>query len=457
MSTQAPAAPAKLTRTRSKRRPAVRAGSTIPTQLADMLRGVGDPKQQLALITAHHSPEVVKDLAYVVGRAQAEEFVQDAILRLFETHTPKPGAPYTSVEGYHRLRAALITYSTNKVIDHRRRVATRSEVLVAAMDDPETSQWLEREGGNLAIEAGDANLVANLDASALYDAMRRVDIRDAELVRMKLEGATFYDICGHLGVRSTNAAFKHYSRAVCAVQKILRHYGFGGYCNDYGEYLLLARQEVAAAGRDSERPLTEMVGDERALEIRLHVYGDPNIPSDEGCYGCQHAGETHAVALHTFNPLIFLPAAGLVGAAKGAIAGAWGNITGWFGGLFGGGATGGATAGTGVVAKGAAVVVAATAAVGGTITIEHATHHQAPAKHPAKTLVVATQPRPTFTPPAARSSRPKETATAATTSKAPVKRHAPSAEAEFAPTPSPTPRRSSTSSRGGSPSGEFTP
>ena len=39
---------------------------------------------------------------------------------------------------------------------------------------------------------------------------------------------------------------KQYSRAVCAVQKVLRQYGFGGFCSDYGEYLLLLRQEVTA-------------------------------------------------------------------------------------------------------------------------------------------------------------------------------------------------------------------
>lgn len=455
MSTQAPTAPAKLTRTRGRRRPAARTGSTIPPQIAEMLRSVSDPKEQLALITAHHSPHVVKDLSYLVGFAQAEEFVQDVILQLLETDTPTPGAPYTSVEGYNRLRARLITYSTNRVIDHSRKTSARSEVLVGTMSDPATTEWLEREGGRLAIDVDDETLVSNLDASALYDAMRRVEPRDAELVRMKLEGATFNDICEHLRVRSTNAAFKQYSRAVCAVQKVLRQYGFGGFCSDYGEYLLLLRQEVTADSQGTERPLTEMVGKERALEIRLHVYGDPKISSDEGCHGCRHAGETHAVALHSFNPLVFLPAAGLIGVAKGAIAGAWGNLTGWVAGLFGGGAA----------VKGTAVVVAATAAIGGTITIEHVAHNArpaAPASSPAQTRVV-TVPRPKFTPPARTTiTKPKE-ATAASTSKpagAKPKRLAPSAEQEFAPTPNitPAPRpRTSRSSGGGSASGEFTP
>ena len=448
---------------RGRRPIGVRPGSTVPAEIATRLHGVGDAGEQLGAIARHTLPEMIRRIAWQVGHAKAEDLAMDVIERHLADHAANPREGYCTVEAYHRLRASLIRSTVNASIDHLRRKSTRVEVPVGSFFDEGEHDSLLREGGDLTTEAEDEALHRRLDAAALYDGLRRLDARDAELLRMKLDGATFADLAGHLGVRSTNAAFKQYQRAVCAVQKVLRRYGAGGYCADYAPYLLLVRQEAAATD-DGERPLTDVVGAERARAIRLHIFGDPEIASDDGCAGCRTAGCEHEIILGSFlpAPLLLLPAVGLVAAVKGAVGGAWSGLTGWLGGMFGGG---GATVGAGVAAKGTAIVAAAAVAVGGSVTVRNAVHH-APSPVRAEVAVQASRdsPVPQASTPSVVITRQRVPPTrpsvpAAQPSRTTATVSAP--EAEFAPTPRPRMRAARTrparAASGGSALGEFAP
>lgn len=440
------------------RRPAgVRPGSTVPKEVATRLRDVGDAVEQLGAIAQHTLPEMIRKIAWQVGHAKAEDLAMDVIERHLVEHAAHPRDGYCTVEGYHRLRASLIRSTVNASIDHLRRKGTWVEMPVGSFFDEDAHHNLPHNGAGLTTETQDEGVHRQLDAAALYDGLRRLDARDAELLRMKLEGSTFTDLARHLGVRSTNAAFKHYQRAVCAVQKVLERYGAGGYCTECAPYLLLVRQEVAATP-GAERPLTDMIGAERARAIRLHVYGDPQIASDDGCAGCRTAGREHEIILGSFlpAPLLILPAVGLVAAVKGAVGGAWSGLTGWLGGMFGGG---GAAVGAGVSAKGTAIVAAAAIAVGGSVTVRNAVH-DAPSSVRAKVAVQASSavtPSVALAPRRAPRARPSAPATLPSRTTA-----TPSApEAEFAPTPWPRASaarlRPARATAGGSALGEFAP
>ena len=167
-----------------------------------------------------------------------------------------------------------------------------------------------------------------------------------------------------------------------AVQPILERYGAGGFCRDSGPYLLLVRQERdAETASNGERPLTDLIGSEHALEIRLHVYGDPDVDSDEGCDACQHAGAQQGSALVMYlpEPLLLVPSGGLIAAAKDTAVSVWGSVAGWLAGLSGSSGTAlvDVTEGASVAVKSAAVLAAAAMAVGGTITVNHVVngHH----------------------------------------------------------------------------------
>ncbi len=453
-------APAHIGATRARRPTRARPGATIPTQIIDRLRGVTDPADQLGAIAHHALPELVRKIAWQVGHAKAEDLAMDVIERHLAEHRKNPRDSYCTVEDYHRLRASLVRSTVNASIDHLRRKSTRVELPIGSFGEDYTHSKVVRAGGEMIADDAEDGPHHRFDAAALYDGLRRVDTRDAELLRMKLDGSTFAELADHLGVRSTNAAYKRYQRAMSAVQTVLERYGAGGYCADHGSYLLLLRQEVAFSGDGGEQPLTDMVGQERALGIRMHVYGDPAIASDDGCAGCRKAGQEHEMILGSFlpPPLLLVPAAGVIPAVTGALAGAWSALSGWFGGLLGGGG-GGAAAGVGVATKGAALVAAATVAVGGAITI-HTVVDGAPAKSvPVKAF--GRDPTPSVTieprrPAPVHTSIPKPAAARRAASRPPA---AGSARDEFAPTPQPrtSVTRAPRTSGGGSAVGEFTP
>ncbi len=438
-----------------------RPGSTVPTHIAMRLRGVTDGAEQLGAIAHHTLPELIGKIAWQVGHAKAEDLAMDVIERHLTEHRKNPRDSYHHVDEYHRLRASLIRSTVNASIDHLRRKSTRVEMSVGSFFD-DGDHDMAVAGGDLPIDECDEALHRHLDAAALYDGLRRVDARDAELLRMKLDGATFTELADHLGVRSKNAAFKQYQRALSAAQTILERYGAGGYCAEYGASLLLLRQEAAATDDGAERPLTDMVGTDRAREIRLHVYGDPAIASDDGCAGCRNAGREHEVILGSFlpPPLLLIPAAGLLAAVKGAVGGAWSGLTSWLGGLFGGG--GGAAAGAGVAAKCTAVIAATAVAVGGSVTVRNAVHRSPPKPVPAKVSAMTPAPAVVFTP--RRTTRPRtSTATTKASAATPARitTRAGSPAAEFTPTPrsrtSAPRKRSPRAAAGGNAAAEFAP
>lgn len=439
------------------------AGSVVPVMLIDHLRSVPDGRDQLAVIAMHHFRDLVRQVAWQVGDAKAEDIVQDVILRHLGKHDTGPQSEYTSVNAYHKLRSSLITSTKNAAIDHLRRKSTRAEIAVGSFSDDTLHDLVGRKGGDPAFESPD-DAPRDVDGAALHDGLRRIDKRHSRLLRMKLSGATFSDIATHMGV-STTTAYNAYQRAMRAVQPLLERYVAGGFCDEYGPHLLLARQEHDCAGNPpDEQPLTDMIGTERAREIRLHVYGDPDVPADDGCVACRHSGAEHGAALIVYlpTPLLLVPAGGLFAVAKSTAAGTWGSITGCIGALLGDGgtATGGAGAGAMVAAKGAAVVAAAALAVGGTITVRHLAGGYPSTTTPATTLaanpiqMVAARPR-RVTPPSAavRTSAPRT----ATSSRANTAGSG-SPAAEFTPAPEPRSGTPPTSNGGsGGAAGEFTP
>lgn len=435
MSTHAPTRPAI---TAARRSPQPWAGSTVPSGITDQLDRTADARDQLAAIAMHHFRDLVRQVAWQVGDAKAEDLVQDVIMRHLTKHDAGQRPDYTSVRGYHKLRASLITSTKNAAIDHLRRKSTRAETSVGTFMDDAVRGRAGSDGGDPNSE----NAPRDLDSSALQDGLRRVDKRHAQLLRMKLSGATFGDIGTHLGV-STTAAFNAFKRAMNAVQPILERYGAGGFCRDSGPYLLLVRQERdAETASNGERPLTDLIGSEHALEIRLHVYGDPDVDSDEGCDACQHAGAQQGSALVMYlpEPLLLVPSAGLIAAAKDTAVSAWASIAGWLAGLSGSGGTAlvDVTEGASAAVKGAAVLAAAAMAVGGTITISHVVNgHHAMTR---ATRSLGATAASTFTVHASRTtplSMPPSSSRRTTTSTA--RRLAPpgSPAAEFAPIPEP--------------------
>ena len=456
MSTHAPTRP---TITAGRRTPQPWAGSTVPPDITDRLDRNADARDQLAAIAMHHFQDLVRQVAWQVGDAKAEDLVQDVIVRHLTKHDAHPQPDYTSIGGYHRLRSSLITSIKNAAIDHLRRKSTRTEMSVGTFTD-------DALRGRAGCDRGDPisdHAPHDLDSSALQDGLRRVDKRHAQLLRMKLSGATFSDIATHLGV-STTAAFNAFQRAMSAVQPILERYRAGDFCRESGPHLLLVRQERDAdTNPNGERPLTDMIGLEYAREIRLHVYGDPDVDSDEGCVACQHAGAQQGSALVMYlpAPLLLVPTGGLIAAAKGAAASVWGWVPGWLGGLSGGSgaAGGGVTAGAGVAAKGAAVVAAAALAVGGTITVNHiADGHPATTRAPTKLGATLAPTATTHAQDTAPLSTPPRPVLRSTPSTARRSAHPGSPAAEFAPAPQPrvlTPRKRRTG--GGSATGEFAP
>ncbi len=439
--------------TRPRRAPRRWASATVPMDLTDQLGRFADARDQLAAIAMYHFRDLVRQVGWQVGDAKAEDLVQDVILRHLGRHDTDPQPQYTSVNAYHKLRSSLITSTKNAAIDHLRRTATRAEMPVGTFGGDRVDTVVGRAGGVLTSDVCD-DLVRDLDSSALHDGLRRVDGRHAQLLRMKLNGATFSDIATHMEV-STTTAYKAYQRAMRSVQPVLERYGAGGFCNEYGPYLMIARQEHDRADDPSgEQPLTDMIGIERALELRLHVYGDPDVDSDEGCVACRHAGAQHGAALVMYlpAPLLLMPATGVIAVAKGAAASVWSSVTGWFSGLLGG------SAASGVAAKGVGVVIAAAVAIGGTITVNHvADGHVAPARGAkgltaAPAVTIAGQPKPVTPPPipARTSSRRSTPATSTARSGSPASGL----------TPTPQPRTGADRPRSGghgNPAAEFTP
>lgn len=454
MTTHAPTHPTIIA---GRRTPQPWAGSTVPSSIIDQLDRSADARDQLAAIAMHHFQYLVRQVAWQVGHAKAEDLVQDVIVRHLTKHDADPQPDYTSVSGYHKLRSSLITSTKNAGIDHLRRKSTRAETSVGTFTDDALRGLAGSDSGDPIPE----DAPRDLDSSALQDGLRRVDKRHAQLLRIKLSGATFADIATHLGV-STTAAFNAFQRAMSAVQPILERYGAGGFCRDSGPYLMLVHQERnAEADPNGERPLTDLIGSEHALEIRLHVYGDPDVDSDEGCVACQHAGAEQGSALVMYlpAPLTLVPAGGLIAAAKGTGVSVWGSVTGWLGGLSGSSAAaaGRVTAGASVAAKSVAVVAAAALAVGGTITISHVANGH-PATTRARSLVatpaptVTANPRGTTPQSMPPKSSPRKTAS---TDRRPSRPGSPAAE--FAPAPEPrahNPRKRSAG--GGSAAAEFT-
>ena len=398
-----------------RRRPAAaRPGASVPADLADRLRRMTDPRDQLIAIAEHGRRRLERSVAGMVGATNAEDVVSEVIVRHLERHASEPPTSYAGVEGYHRLRASLIRSTRNAAVDMTRRRAW-AEVLTGGPGDPHLRGALLGNAEDPGGGAGAGSLAAALDGAALYDALRRLDPADADVLRVKLvEGATFAGLAAHLGVRSTNAAHKRYLRAIRAAQSALARYGAGGYCSDSAPYLALLAQEVA--GRANHRPLSEMLGEARAEAIRLHVWGAPDTPGDEGCHGCQIATRREGRALAMFLPpvLLAMPVprpAGLVA----AVTGARDAVTTWLAGVltgFGPAAPGGA----GLLGRGAALAAAAILTVGGAATLRTLTPGgtaTAPAVARARVLPAVIPPAvraPHRAAPPARVARPPDAA-----------------------------------------------
>jgi DNA-directed RNA polymerase specialized sigma24 family protein len=350
------------------RRPAAaRPGAAVPADLADRLRRMASPRDQLIAIAEHERRRLERSVAGMVGATNAEDVVSEVIVRQLERHATDPTTSYASVEGYHRLRASLIRSTRNAAIDMTRRRAW-AEVLAGGPGDPHLRGALLGCGGDPDGDSAAGSLAAALDGAALYDALRRIDPADADVLRVKLmEGATFAGLAEHLGVRSTNAAYKRYLRAIRAAQSALARYGAGGYCADSAPYLALLAQEVA--GDLDHRPLSEILGEARAEAIRLHVWGASDTPGDDGCHGCQIATRREGRALAMFLPpaLLAMPVprpAGLVA----AVAGVRDAVTTWLEGVLTGLGPA-APGGAGLLGRGAALTAAATLTLGGAATI----------------------------------------------------------------------------------------
>ena len=424
------------TRPRTRRTTLPWVGSPVPVDLTDQLPSVADARDQLAAIAMYHFRDLVRQVAWQVGDAKAEDLVQEVIVRHLDKHDANPQSRYTSVTAYHKLRLSLITSTKNAAIDHLRRKSTRAELPVGSFSDDMLEDLVGTEGGELTLEISD-EATRDLDSSALHDGLRRVDKSHAQMLRMKLSGATFGEIATYMGV-STTGAYKAYQRAMRAVQPVLERYGAGGFCDEYGPHLLLVRQEHDGA---DDRPLTDMIGAERAREIRLHVYGDPEVPADDGCVACRRSGaqQGSALVISLPAPLLLVPTGGLVTVGKDAAASTWGLVTGWIGDLLGSGgaATGGVVASAGVATKGAAVVAAVVLAAGGTIAVQRGvdgrpTTHATTTTHVDNSAPAVTAPRRRLTPPPS----PRRTAsTGMATSTPPIKARSGSPEAEFTPAP----------------------
>jgi DNA-directed RNA polymerase specialized sigma24 family protein len=455
MSTHAPTRP---TITARHRTPRPWAGSTVPSGLTDQLDRSADSRDQLAAIAMHHFQDLVRQVAWQVGDAKAEDLVQDVIVRHLTKHDADPQRSYASVSAYHKLRASLIRSTKNAAIDHMRRKSTRAETSVGTFTDDALRGLASSDSGDPISETAPRDL----DSSALQDGLRRVDKRHAQLLRMKLSGATFGDIGTHLGV-STTTAFNVFKRAMSAVQPILERYGAGGFCRDSGPYLLLVRQERdAETAANGERPLTDLIGSEHAREIRLHVYGDPDVDSDEGCDACQHAGAQQGSALVMYlpEPLLLVPSGGLIAAAKDTAVSVWGSVAGWLAGLSGSSDTAAlidVTEGAGVGVMSAAVLAAAALIVGGALTVNHVVNGRHTLTRATRSRAAAASTVTVHASGTTLLSMPPTSSQRTTTST--TRRLAPgSPAAEFAPIPQPRaydPRKRPAG--GGGPAGEFAP
>lgn len=341
----------------TRRAPRARPGATIPEALAEQLRHASDARDQLILIAEHERRAIERSVTPIVGATNAEDVVSEVIVQHLERHLVQPEWTYDDGESYHRMRASLRRAARNRAIDVYRRKRQVERLL------DESALTASAEGAQDERTA----LVASLDGAALYDAFRRLDPRDATVLRIKLvEGGTFKVLAAHLGVASPNAAHKHYLRAIKAAQRVLDRYGNGDYCRDYGPYLGLAVQEESA---DDDLPLTAVVGDARAREIALHVFGDPREPNDAGCHACQTAVRRERAAIGAFlpPPTLAAPAGGVVSGIAGGLRDGWDWAAGWLAALAGGGTMGPAAGG--LTAKGAALVAAAAVAVTGPVLV----------------------------------------------------------------------------------------
>ncbi len=193
-----------------RRPPAARPGSTVPAGLAERLARLPDPRDQLVAIAEHERPRLERRTAAMVGLTNAQDVVSEVIVRHLEAHLAQPRPSYLGVEGYHRLRASLIRSARNAAVDFGRRRAW-AEVLAGGPGDPALEGALLGRAPATDDDDADDSLPSRLDAAALYDALRRLKPRDADVLRVKLvERRTFAELARHLGVRSTNAAHKHY-------------------------------------------------------------------------------------------------------------------------------------------------------------------------------------------------------------------------------------------------------
>ena len=346
------------------------ATATVPEPLARRLKDHEDPREQLATVAMHHFDDLTRQIAWQVGEVTAQDLVQDVVVRHLARHDADPQPGYASVAAYHRLRASLIAATRYAAIDQLRTRAANSEV---AMSDARTRE----------IEAVD-DLPANelpleADAAALHDGLRRIESRRASVLRMRLIGATFEDIADSLDV-SLATAYKIYQKGLRDVFPLLQRYVRGEYCATYGPYLLLAYESRDAD--PDEHPLAAVVGAERARTILFHIFGDPDVTSDDGCPLCQRAAtQFGAVLVHYLPmPLLVVPASGVVAALKAAVTSAWSTLS-----------------GTAAV-KGTAVVAASALAVGGTLSVTHRDPQQAPASRPATPAI--SQPTTIARPPA---------------------------------------------------------
>jgi RNA polymerase sigma factor (sigma-70 family) len=397
--------------------------ATIPSELLDRLVDLDDAREQLAAVAMHHFEDLTRQIAWQVGDETAQDLVQDVVMRHLARHDRDPQPDYAAVPTYHRLRASLIASARFAAIDHLRRHSGRGEVPL-----PDALAQADRQ----VIDQSETSGVLDADAAALHDGLRRIDRRRASVLRMRLTGATFEEIADNLGV-SLSSAYKVYQKALRDVHPVLTRYIHGDYCSEYAPFLLLACDSRGADPH--EHPLAAVVGDARARQITLHVFGDPDVEVDDGCPLCQRAATQFGAVLVDYlpMPLLLLPASGIVAGLKAAITSIWGAMTGT------------------AAAKGVAVAAASAIAIGGTISVtQHRLSAPAPStiapavrvsSAPAGSRGLADAQRPTM-----RRTPPKKTPTPR------------SASSEFEPAPSTSTKPSTTQKhRPGNAAAEFSP
>ena len=397
--------------------------ATVPQPLLTRLHDLPDPREQLAAVAMHHFDDLTRQIAWQVGDVTAQDLVQDVIVRHLARHDRDPQPDYAEVAPYHRLRASLIASARYAAIDHLRTDAGHGDVLM-----PDARSRADQAFP----DEGHEPRLLDADAAALHDGLRRIDGRRARVVRMRLTGATFEEIADHLDV-SLSTAYKVYQKALRDVYPVLQRYVRGEYCSEYGPFLMLACDSRDADPH--EHPLAAVVGADRAHTIMSHVFGDPDIPADDGCPLCQRAATQFGAVLVEYlpMPLLLIPASGIVAVLKAALTSAWGALT-----------------GTAAV-KGTAIVAASALTIGGTLSVTNRNGSPSPGPVPAVTAPQSTVvPQLPNRPAASTQTRPKPRTK-------PKPRATPSPSAEFAPAASPPARSAAPRPGSGTAAGEFSP